>query len=81
MIDLEDDGASFRVRRQIQLAQMYGQAGGMVIDSYGRPFGKPPVPAMVKGVCWTLAASFWVFLIILAACAIDFVLWSFGLPV
>ena len=81
MIDFEDDGASFRVRRQIQLAQMFGQADGMVIDQRGRPFGRQPVPGIIKAVYWPIAAAFIVFLIILGVCAIDFALWAMGLPV
>lgn len=79
LIDFEDDGASFRVRRLRQLAGMTPRQGELYT-----PQGiliRWPTPSIIRHVYRAWALSALAFLAVLAFGVVDFVLWCLGLPV
>lgn len=81
MHDFEDDGASFRVRRQRQLDQMFAQERVVIIDGRTGRLEKRQAPRVVKAVMWPIAICALAFAGILLVCIGDFILWSLGVPV
>ena len=77
----EDDGASFRIRRQQQLDQMFQRERVVVIDGRTGRVETRSVPKVIKLVFWPIGVAGMLFLAVLAFCIVDFILWSFGLPV
>ena len=76
-MDFEDDGASFRVRREQQLAEMYPPSPKMLrmmreprrVTAMARPEPIPPfkVPLVVRLSLWMVGAAALVFGAIVAA--------------
>jgi len=66
-IDFEDDGASFRIRRQRQLDAMYRLERVVVIDQPTRQ-EKPETPRLLIWVLRIVGLSVFAFLAVLVLC-------------